>query len=48
MLGCESGFVQMESGEHSRLQSTDCHSPKVHNGHREAVEVMADVLATKV
>ena len=48
VLGCESGFVQMESGEHSRLQSKDCHSSKVHNCHRETVEVVVDVLATKV
>ena len=46
--GDVSGFVQMESGEHSRLQSKDCHSSKVHNCHRETVDVMVDVLVTKV
>ena len=48
VLGYESGFVQMGSGEHSELQSRNCRSSRVHSCHKDEVEVKVDVPVTKV
>ena len=48
MLEDGSDLDQKGSDEHSKLQSSGCHSPKVQTGHMDAVEVLVKAPVARV